>query len=82
MGNWRTEATHKMIQRLAKKHNMPWLRVRMAHKRPRNLQEMLLADLAGKIIEDVTYLDKGKLKPYKKSVWISQRNNRQLRRHI
>ena len=65
-GNWRKEATHKMIERLAKKHGMPWLRVRMAHKRTRNLHEMLLADLAGKIMENVTYLDKGKIVTYKK----------------
>ena len=65
-GNWRKEPTHMTIKRLAKKHNMPWIRARMAHLRSRNLQEMLFADLAGKIMEDVTYLDKGQLRPYKK----------------
>ena len=64
--NWRYESTHRMLGRLAKKHNIRWLRIRMAYTRLRNLQEMLLADLAGKLMENVTYLDKGQTRPYKK----------------
>ena len=52
--------------KLAKKYGLGWVRVRLAHKRFRNLKEMLLADCTSKVVENVKYFDKGQVKPYKK----------------
>lgn len=52
-GNWRTPITNT-IKRLKKKYGLGWLRVRMLHKRHQNLKEMLLGDIATKVMKGVS----------------------------
>jgi hypothetical protein len=56
-GNWR-KPTHKIANRLAKKHGLGWFRPRMCYKRYTNLKEMLLADCAKKVMKCVIALPK------------------------
>ena len=65
-GDWRAIPTHVLATKLAKKYGLDWVRIRMSHKRFRNLKEMLLADCTSKVMENVKYFDKGQVKPYKK----------------
>ena len=51
-GHWRTPIPNT-IKRLRKKYGLGWLRVRMLNKRHQNLKEMLLGDIATKVMKGI-----------------------------
>ena len=51
-GVWRTPL-HRTANKLREKYNLKWLRVRMVYKRHQNLKEMLLGDIATKVMRDI-----------------------------